>query len=166
MSLVQELDLDSPFEDMAHETVLSIVRTAGLLSQVGATLFRRFGLTEAQFNVLFALKYKKRDITQSELGKRMMVSRASVTSVLDNMEEKDLVKRNGVPKNRRIYHVSLTDRGRGLIDEVEPVYRARVHEAMMSLDQTACQAMIRALEGVRTGTRRVQEILKETVSAA
>jgi hypothetical protein len=59
MSLEKELNLERPMQDPKHEAVLNVVRTASLLSLKGSDLFRKFGLTEAQFNVLFSLKYKE-----------------------------------------------------------------------------------------------------------
>ena len=149
MSLEHELNLERPMDDIQHEAVISIVRTAGLLSLKGAALFRQFDLTEAQFNVLFSLKYKETAWTQSDLGKRLVVTRASVTSVLDKLEAKGLVERNVVAGNRRIYHVELTPAGRALIDEVEPLYRRDIHEVMGGLDRKSCEILIRDLERVR-----------------
>jgi MarR family transcriptional regulator, 2-MHQ and catechol-resistance regulon repressor len=149
MSLENELNLEHPMDDIQHEAVLSIVRTAGILSLKGSDLFRQFGLTEAQFNVLFSLKYKETVWTQSDLGKRLVLTRASVTSVLDKLETKGLVERKVVEGNRRIYHVDLTKSGKVLIDEVEPLYRQDVHEVMADLGRKTCEAMIRNLEKVR-----------------
>lgn len=149
MSLEKELNLERPMDDFQHEAVLSIVRTAGLLSLKGSVLFRQFDLTEAQFNVLFSLKYKETVWTQSDLGKRLVVTRASVTSVLDKLEGKGLVERKVVEGNRRIYHVDLTPSGRRLIDDVEPLYRQNIHEVMAGLDRKSCEGLIRSLELVR-----------------
>lgn len=149
MRLSQELDLDLPLQDVNHESVLSIVRTATLLAAAGNVLFRQYDLTEAQFNVLFALKYKDRDLTQSDLGKRLVVTRASITSVLDKLEAKGLVKRNEVRGNRRIYHVTLTARGRGLIDQIEPPYRQELERVMNGLDEKEQRTLIEMLERVR-----------------
>lgn len=149
MALEQELNLERPMDDIQHEAVLSIVRTAGLLSLKGAVLFRQFDLTEAQFNVLFSLKYKESVWTQSDLGKRLVVTRASVTSVLDKLEGKGLVERKVVEGNRRIYHVDLTAAGKRLIDEVEPLYRRDIHDVMGGLDRKTCEALIQSLERVR-----------------
>lgn len=156
MRLQEELGLQSPFQDLRHETVLNVVRTANLLSTKAAQLFREFGLTEAQFNVLFALKFSNSDITQAELGKRLVVTRASITSVLDKLESKGLVKRIDVPDNRRIHHVELTQKGRELVERVEPVYRDEVHRALSDLNETQCRALIDTMETVR---ERVQAML-------
>jgi len=149
MSIDKELQLDRPMQDIRHEAVLNVVRTANLLSFKGALLFRQFDLTVAQFNVLFALKYKASDWTQSELGKRLVVTRASVTSVLDKLEEKDLVRRDVVEGNRRIYHVNLTEKGLGLLNAVEPLYRHDIHAALEDFSDVDCRTLIAALEKLR-----------------
>lgn len=154
MSLQDELGLQSPFKDIRHEAVLSIVRTANLLSAKAAVLFRQFDLTEAQFNVLFALKSATGNITQAELGKRLVVTRASITSVLDKLESKNLVTRVNVPDNRRIHHVVLTDNGLGLINEVEPKYRQEIYAVLEGMKNDACQTLIHQLESIRDRVKR------------
>jgi len=149
VSINRELQLERPMRDVYHEAVLNIVRTANVLSQKGAVLFRQYDLTEAQFNVLFALKYKDSKWTQSDLGKRLVVTRASVTSVLDKLQDKGLIERIAVPGNRRIYHVELTDEGREAIDKVEPAYRKDVHGVLSDLDDDRCRALIQTLEQIR-----------------
>ena len=149
MSLETELCLDKPVEDIPHGTVLNIVRTANLLGGMGAALFRQSDLTEAQFNVLFLLNVKQHEVTQSDLGKRLVVTRASITSVLDKLEGKGLVVRKSVPGNRRINHVEITEQGRRLLAEVEPLYRQGIHRAMAVLSERECKTLIAYLERVR-----------------
>jgi len=149
MSLSVELNLDVPISDLRHETLLNILHTAGRLSQTGQPLFRRYDLTEAQFNVLFCLRHAKVNLTQSDLGRRLVITRASITSLLDKLEEKGLVVRNEVPNNRRIYHVALTDSGRELINMVEPLYREEVHRVIGVLSEADCRTLIGFLERIR-----------------
>jgi len=159
VSLAQEMNLQAPFRDIYHETALNIVRTAGVLSSAAAELFRGHGLTEAQFNVLFALKYNSHNITQSDLGKMLVVTRATITSVLDKLEAKGLVERVTVPTNRRIYHLALTDDGLALIETLEPLYRSKVHEAMSAIDETECRRVIDFLEQIREQAASVRRSL-------
>jgi MarR family transcriptional regulator, 2-MHQ and catechol-resistance regulon repressor len=156
MSINTELELEQPIQDIKHELVLNIVRTATVMAIKGEALFRRFDLTEAQFNVLFALKYKNSEWTQSDLGKRLVVTRASITSVLDKLEGKGLVKRNEVPGNRRIYHVSLTRKGQALIDKVEPIYRGTIHAALTVFTDEECRDMIIKMERIRSRSALVK----------
>jgi MarR family 2-MHQ and catechol resistance regulon transcriptional repressor len=156
VSINRELELEQPIEDIKHEVVLNIIRTATMIAQKGAFIFRRFDLTEAQFNVLFALKYKKTEWTQSDLSKRLVVTRASITSVLDKLESKGLVKRQEVSGNRRIYHVSLTRQGEVLINKVEPVYRSSIHKALDVFSDRQCRELIMRLEQIRAQTDQVE----------
>lgn len=150
MSLSDELNLDIPLSDLRHETILNIIHTANMLASVGARLFRQYELTEAQFNVLFSLKHKNVKITQSDLGKRLVVTRASITSVLDKMQEKGLVDRFTVDGNRRIHHVELTPKGRRLIDKIEPHYREALHAALNGVSDAECHGLIAQLEHIRS----------------
>ena len=154
MSISSELGLERPIRDVRHEAMLNIVRTANVLSAKGAALFRGYGLTEAQFNALFALKYKGSDWTQSDLGRRLVVTRASVTSVLDKLEGKGLVKRRAVRGNRRIYHVILTEKGLAMVNEVEPEYRSQIYQVLADFSEEECRQLIRELERIRS---RAQE---------
>jgi len=156
MSLERELDLDTSFADVRHEATLNVIRTANVLAMIGADLFRKFGLTEAQFNVLLVLKFKRHDLTQSDLGKRLVVTRASITSVLDKLEAKRLVARKSVPGNRRIHHVELTPDGRKLIERLEPLYRNTVHGVTAALSEKECKALITLLERIRLQARETE----------
>lgn len=149
MSINKELDLEQPIQDLRHETLLNIVRTVAVLSLKGEAFFRRYGLTEAQFNVLFALKYKKRKWTQSDLGRRLVVTRASVTSILDKLEAKGLVVRNSVEGNRRIRHVELTPEGLNLIRKMEPIYRRNIHRLLSCFTDKQCKEIIHYMETIR-----------------
>jgi DNA-binding MarR family transcriptional regulator len=165
MSLSAELHLDIPITDVRHEAILNIVHTSNLIAAAGAAFFRRYDLTEAQFNALFSLKHKNCDLTQSALSQRLVVTRASVTSVLDKLEEKGLVERVVVPDNRRIYHVRLTPKGRVLIDEIEPSYRETVYGALEALTDKDCKALIRSLERVRSSTAALRDGIQQATKS-
>ena len=149
MQLSMEFGLPERFEDARYDAVSNIVRTAGCLKLVGAQILRGFGLTEAQFNVLLLLKDKERDLTQTDLGERLGVTRASITSVLDRLEGKGLVRRNKVPDNRRIYHVALRASGLALLEKVEPVYRDNMARVMGGFAADECLRLTGSLERVR-----------------
>jgi MarR family 2-MHQ and catechol resistance regulon transcriptional repressor len=57
---------------------------------------------------------------QHELGRALFTSRPNITTVVDNLEKRDLVRRERDSADRRRVTVHLTERGRALIDEVLP----------------------------------------------
>ncbi len=155
MSLQEELGLQNPFIDIRHEAVLNIVRTSNLLSLRAAQIFRGFDLTEAQFNVLFSLHFTKGNVTQAELGKRLVVTRASITSVLDKLEAKGLVRRAKVAGNRRIHHVIITPEGTRVVQQLEPPYRMGIHLALAGMEDEGCRHLIGELEEIRERLRQM-----------
>jgi len=158
MQLHIELGLPEDSGDIRQETLQNIVRAATVISSAGARIFREFRLTEAQFNVLTLLKYKERELTQTDLGERLGVTRATITSVLDRLEGKRLIARESVPGNRRIYHVAMKAAGLALLDKVEPVYREKIGRIMGPLSQKECQTLMKYLECIRS---KASEIANE-----
>ncbi len=80
---------------------------------------RSAGLTESQFGVLEAL-FHLGPSCQRELAVKILKSAGNLTTVIDNLEKRDLVKRRREAEDRRIVIVSLTPEGRRLISEVYP----------------------------------------------
>ncbi len=157
MQLHMELGLPEDSSDIRHETLLNIVRTATLISAAGGRIFREFGLTEARFNVLLLLKYKDRELTQTDVGERLGVTRATITSVLDKLEGKGLISRESVEGNRRIYHVALKVNGLALLERVEPIYREKIGRIMGPLSEKECQTVMKYLGRIRTKASEIAD---------
>ncbi|WP_029912110.1 MarR family winged helix-turn-helix transcriptional regulator [Pelobacter seleniigenes] len=76
-------------------------------------------LTHSQFAVLEAL-FHLGPLSQGELCQRILKSNANLTTVVDGLEKKALVKRDRSPHDRRLVTVSLTAAGEELIARVFP----------------------------------------------
>ena len=70
------------------------------------------GLTAARFDLLYAVKKKRRGMNQSALRKVLGVSRATVSRMLGSLEELGLVRRTVPTEDRRQKLVELTTKGR------------------------------------------------------
>jgi len=157
MSLARELNMNDEFDSLQHEALLSIVRTAQVLARHGQVFFQRYGLTEAQYNVLIVLKLAQQPLTQVELGERLVVSRANITSLLDKLQKKSWIQRRSVAGDRRVFEVHLTPEGRKITDMVEPVYVKEVKRCMGALDKQKCRILSRALAQVREEVRGLNQ---------
>jgi DNA-binding MarR family transcriptional regulator len=72
----------------------------------------KVGLTAARFDMLYAIKERRRGVLQSALRRALGVCRATVSRMLASLEELKLVTRKVDPANRRERIVSLTTLGR------------------------------------------------------
>jgi DNA-binding MarR family transcriptional regulator len=95
-----------------------ISRIHALVQESIESVFRRHGLTGADFDVLATLRragapYR---LTPTALGRSMMVSSGGTTKRLDRLEGRGLVRRSRDPADRRGTLVSLTAKGRAAVD--------------------------------------------------
>lgn len=77
------------------------------------------GLTESQFFMLDAL-FHLGPLSQKELGNKLLKSGGNITMVVDNLEERKLVKRKRSKKDRRLIYVHLTEKGERKIENTLP----------------------------------------------
>ena len=122
----------TPEEVRALNTYIKLMRCA---ASVQGRLERRlmgFGLTDNQFGVLEALLHLG-PVAQHELGRALFTSRANITTVVDNLERRQLVRRARDPADRRYVTVHLTPEGRRLIEDVFPGQVAAIVEAFSAL---------------------------------
>jgi DNA-binding MarR family transcriptional regulator len=90
-------------------------------------------------------------MSPSTLGERLIVTRATVTGLLDSLERRGLVQRTPHPNDRRSLTVEITDEGLAVLKEV----RLRVHKRerawMSSLSDAELEKLIKLLHRVQAG---------------
>jgi DNA-binding MarR family transcriptional regulator len=98
----------------------------------------RMGLTPARFDMLYALKARRKGGTlQSALGRRLGVCRATVSRMLASLEELRLVKRAAYVHDRRQRLVELTTLGRWRISHAHR-HITRSGWAQLAIDSALC----------------------------
>lgn len=97
-------------------------------------------LTVSQFGVLEAIHHLG-PLSQSEIAKKVLKSTGNITLVIDNLEKRDLVKRERQEEDRRYYAIRLTTRGRKLISGIFPRHAAKIMEEMRALSSAEQEAL-------------------------
>ena len=120
----------------AIELVVQAVRTSNALLRASRRIFKPFGLSEAQYNVLHILQESPANLSQRELSDILIVDRSNVTGLIDRMERAGWVKRLPVPGDRRAYQVKLTPAGRKLWQKVYPHYESAANAVIDGLKPT------------------------------
>ncbi|MEU9199258.1 MarR family transcriptional regulator [Streptomyces sp. NPDC048332] len=93
-------------------------RLAGLLTEELCVVYRRFGLSEGEFDVLAALRRAGDPFERApgELATHTMVTTGAMTKRIDRLERAGLVTRRRTAGDGRARMVALTAAGRELID--------------------------------------------------
>jgi DNA-binding MarR family transcriptional regulator len=115
-------------ELLAECACFDLRKATRAVSRMYDDFLRDAGVNVTQFSLLRLIR-TEREISVSTLGRYMVMDRTSITRALAPLERDGLINsRPGTDKRIRI--VSLTKKGRKLVEEAEPKWR-RAQEALM-----------------------------------
>ena len=80
---------------------------------------RAIGFTDSQFDVIATLG-NTAGMTCKELGEKTLITKGTLTGVIDRLKEKGLVNRERSNTDRRQSHIKLTDAGNDIFQQVFP----------------------------------------------
>jgi len=123
-------------EVRALDTYIKLVRAADSVSTRIHRHLDAAHLTVSQFGVLEAL-FHLGPLYQRDLAEKLLKSGGNITLVIDNLEKRELVKRDRETQDRRCIKVSLTEKGQQLISQIFPSHVAAIVNEMSVL--TACE---------------------------
>src|SRR5258708_39152238 len=107
----------------ATEVAMNLVRTADLLVKRIGELVQPFGLSPSSGLVLGILADAGSPLPPNQIAERLIISRATVTGLLDSLERRGYARRLPHSTDRRMLLIELTEAGRQVADE----FRLLVH---------------------------------------
>jgi MarR family 2-MHQ and catechol resistance regulon transcriptional repressor len=110
---------------------------------------RTLGLTPSQFDIVATLG-NTAGMSFKELGEKTLITKGTLTGVVDRLQARNLVRRIASPSDRRSQIVRLTRKGEILFDRVFPAHVSHVDQAFTGLSQAELDAMESALRRLRT----------------
>ena len=135
----------------AMQAATSVMRAQQIvLSRVDEAL-KPWSLTFARYEVLVLLHFSTGGaLPLGKMGDRLMLHQASVTNLIDRLEQQGYVRRVPHPTDRRTTLAQLTDEGRAIIDgATAAVVTAKVGVAELS--DTDARELHRILRELRAG---------------
>ncbi|WP_067186788.1 MarR family winged helix-turn-helix transcriptional regulator [Microtetraspora niveoalba] len=119
--VVRQWQRERPDLDLGPMALIGrLNRCSALLRQASDALLGEEGLTRPEFDILAALRRVGGELTPSRLARETFASGAAVTKRVKVLERDGLVARRADDRDRRVFHLSLTGRGRELVDRLLP----------------------------------------------
>ncbi len=118
-TLQSEIKKKHPFELPEQEAMLNILRTADQLQIRFSRLFRHYGLTPQQYNVLRILRGEGRALPILEIAARMITVVPGITGLVDRLESASLVERKRCDQDRRVIYVAIAPRALEILAEID-----------------------------------------------
>lgn len=147
--LQNELKKKRPFESLEQEAALNLLRTNDQLQNRFLRLFREYGVTPSQYNILRILRGEGKPMPSLEIGERMIQVVPAMTGLIDRLEKQNLVRRDRCLEDRRVIFIVLTEQGEQLLAKLDnPV--AELHQSLLGhLTKGELAELSRLLEKAR-----------------
>jgi MarR family transcriptional regulator, 2-MHQ and catechol-resistance regulon repressor len=116
-------------------TLHQLIRCTQAFERFSGAHVKSMGLTESQFDVIATLGNTE-GMTCKELGERTLITKGTLTGVLDRMEARMLVTRRADATDARRTHIALTRKGNVLFAEVFPEHLKHLQRAFGRLSES------------------------------
>lgn len=146
-------DFEIEFPDARREATLcsaNLVRTADrLLAEINR---RRRAVTDLSPNateILAIVEGAGQPLPPHVIAERLLVTSGTMTSLLDTLERRGLIRRVPHPDDRRKLLIAITDEARGIVDRMLPRIHAASRDAFSVLTDDECRTLVSLLERIQ-----------------
>jgi MarR family transcriptional regulator, 2-MHQ and catechol-resistance regulon repressor len=108
---------------------------------------KAMGLTTTQFDVIATLGNQP-PMTCKELGEKTLVTKGTLTGVLERLEAKGILERKLNPEDARSQMIGLTVAGQSLFEKVFPVHLQHLARAFNKLDEQELVMIEKSLQSL------------------
>jgi MarR family transcriptional regulator for hemolysin len=135
-----------------REIAFTIMDVARLLKTHVDQRARQYGMTRAQWAVLFRLD-RSEGLKQSELAELLDLQPISLTRLLDRLAENGLIERRPDPNDRRANRLFLTPAARPLLERLTKLGEGMMETVLEGLDGNAVERLLSDLQTMRENLR-------------
>ena len=142
-----------------HKTIIPEIDPASVIAMLGIkavgeeiqqsildVLQREYHLSEGKFCTLIVLhQHGKEGVAPSVLARKVGVTRATISNMLQRMERDGLVVMKPAETDGRSKLAVMTERGRAFMEEILPPHYLRVTRLMEKLTEAEQKELIRLL---------------------
>lgn len=138
------------FTSHRQKALLNIVFTANWFRANQTKLFKQFGVSPEQYNVLRILRGQKGNaIGVNGIQERMLDKNSNASRLIDKLVEKKLVDRKGCKNDRRQVEVFITQSGLTLLSEMDALI-AQQEQTVVNLSVDEAEVLNELLDKIRT----------------
>jgi DNA-binding MarR family transcriptional regulator len=147
--LQRELKKRRPFDSLEQEAALNLYRTSDQYQIRFARLFREYGLTPSQYNVLRILRGEGKPLPCLEVADRLIAAVPAITGLIDRLEGMGLITRQRSTQDRRVVFVTITDKALDLLARIDEPVDALHKRLIGHLTVAELRELVRLLEKAR-----------------
>jgi MarR family 2-MHQ and catechol resistance regulon transcriptional repressor len=129
-------------------TLKSLVLTYQSFEQYSAPHIKSMGLTMTQFDVIATLGNQP-PMTCKDLGNKTLVTKGTLTGVLERLEDKGIIQRSVNQADARSQMIGLTKKGQQLFERVFPEHLQHLQKAFGQLSKQDLHDLTQSLQKLK-----------------
>ncbi len=103
-----------------EKVLMGIVRTAEIFKRNHSAVFRNYGLSFPQYNVLRVLEASKNSQNKmSDISRIMLVPDANITGIAKRLEKEGFIIKKSDPADERVTILEITPKGKRTLKNIE-----------------------------------------------
>lgn len=147
--LQREVKKKQPFASREQEAALNLARTSDRIAIRFERLFRDYGLTPSQYNILRIVRGEGKPLPILEIASRTVTVVPGITGLIDRLEKAEFVARRRCTEDRRVIYVEILPNGLEVLGRLDQPVLDLHRELMGHLSEKELKELIRLLEKVR-----------------
>ena len=134
----------------ASEVAVNLARAQmGLIAEIERPAREAHGLSASAFQTLAILDGAGEPLPGHVIAARLLVSSASMTSLIDTLERRGLVERHPHPTDRRKVLIHPTPEAQRIVDQQLPAIHAVIAQAISTLPESDREHLLTSLTTIR-----------------
>jgi DNA-binding MarR family transcriptional regulator len=113
-------------------------------------IFEREDITSQQFNILRILRGAGKPISTLQIRQRMLDKMSDTSRIVDRLVTKGFVKKNVCENDKRLVDVSITDKGKKLLEKLDKS-SDEMDAVMSNLTDVEAKTLNKLLDKIRSG---------------
>ena len=144
----------------ALEAYHQLTRAADSVSNALSRALKPHGITLSQLSVMETLR-ESGPLHQRLIGQKLLRSSGNITTVVENLERRGLVRRKRGVRDRRFVTVHLTASGKALLESILPGWQDEVRQAMGVLSGEDQATLARICESLEETPEEDEELVNK-----
>jgi DNA-binding MarR family transcriptional regulator len=128
----------------------NLIRTANrLLAEIDRRRWTVADLSASASQILAVVEGAGEPLPPHVIAERLLITSGTMTSLLDTLERRGLVRRVPHPSDRRKLLIAITDEARTILDRMLPRVHGASRDAFVVLSDAECETLVELLERVQ-----------------
>ncbi|RYY46576.1 MAG: MarR family transcriptional regulator [Chitinophagaceae bacterium] len=148
MGIEQDINQTS-FRNEHQKAAINIIYTFNWMNEKMKAMFDKEEITPQQFNILRILRGAGKPISTLQIRQRMLDKMSDTSRIVDRLLNKGLVKKNTCTVDKRLVDVSITDKGRKLLERMD-LLAPEMDALLKNLNEADAKMLNKLLDKIRS----------------